>query len=385
MTEVKTETLTLEMIMPTLSLDAAEDPAVTSVVEKMDVQDAEAFRMQQFSPAEMEQINQFANQINLHDTNIVVTYGSGAQKRLSEFSEQTLAHVRNKDLDQIGPLLSQLMADLKQPQEPKKKGLAGLFSRGANKIEATRAYYGKVESSIDSITGSLEAHKANLLKDITILDKLYENNKVYFKELTMYIAAGKLALKKALEEELPALQAKAQQTGLAEDAQEARDFASLCDRFDKKLHDLDLTRTVCLQNAPQIRLIQNNAVVLSDKIQTTLVNTIPLWKNQLVITMGIAHSKSALEAQRMVTDATNDILRKNAELLHQGTVEIATENERGIVDIETLQHTNEELIATIDDLIQIQEDGRNKRIQAQAELANIENRLKQKMLEASRR
>lgn len=370
----------IELIMPTLELESIDDP----VVNELQVQDAESFRMQQFSDSEIDQINDFAEKIDLHDTNLIITYGAGAQKRLSDFSEETLKHVRNKDLDEVGPLLSKLMVDLKhEPEE--KKGIFGIFSKATNKLEETRAYYSKVEKSIDSIAESLGKHQDVLLKDITVLDKLYENNKTYFKELTMYIAAGKIALKKALEEELPQMKARATETGLAEDAQDARDFASMCERFEKKLHDLDLTRAVCLQNAPQIRLIQSNAVVLSDKIQTTLLNTIPLWKNQLVITMGMAHSQEAVQAQQMVTNTTNEILKKNAEMLHQGTVAIANENERGIVDIETLKHTNEELIATIDDLMKIQSEGRAKRQQAELELTNIENQLKQKMLEASNR
>ena len=370
----------IELIMPTLELESIDDP----VVNELQVQDAESFRMQQFSDSEIDQINDFAEKIDLHDTNLIITYGAGAQKRLSDFSEETLKHVRNKDLDEVGPLLSKLMVDLKhEPEE--KKGIFGIFSKATNKLEETRAYYTKVEKSIDSIAESLGKHQDVLLKDITVLDKLYENNKTYFKELTMYIAAGKIALKKALEEELPQMKARATETGLAEDAQDARDFASMCERFEKKLHDLDLTRAVCLQNAPQIRLIQSNAVVLSDKIQTTLLNTIPLWKNQLVITMGMAHSQEAVQAQQMVTNTTNEILKKNAEMLHQGTVAIANENERGIVDIETLKHTNEELISTIDDLMKIQSEGRAKRHQAELELTNIENQLKQKMLEASNR
>ena len=376
MTEVMTAEKNKDLIMPVLELESVDDP----VVNQLEVQDAEAFRMQQFSPEELNQINEFADKIDLHDSNLMVTYGAGAHKRLAEFSEETLKQVRNKDLDEIGTILSDLMADLKhEPEE--KKGIKALFSRGASKVESMKAYYGKVEKSIESVAESLEKHQQTLLKDVAIHDRLYENNKQYFKELTMYIAAGKVALDKAVNEELPAMKAKAEQTGLAEDAQEVRDFSNMCERFEKKLHDLDLTRAICLQNAPQIRLTQSNAIVLSDKIQTTLMNTIPMWKNQLVITMGIAPNKEAVRAQRMVTDTTNDILRKNAELLHQGTVEVATENERGIVDIETLQHTNKELMDTIDELMKIQEEGRAKRQQAELELVNIENKLKAKMLE----
>ena len=378
MSEVMLEEKNKDLIVPTLELNSIDDPVVNQLEEK----DAEEFRKQGFSSDEIKQINEFAEKINLHDSNLTVTYGAGTQKKMSDFSDETLKQVRNKDLDEVGELLSGLMADLKhQPEE--KKGIKGLFNKGANKLDSMRAYYGKVENSIDSVCESLEAHQQTLLKDIAINDKLYENNKLYFKELTMYIAAGKVALKKATDEELPNLKAKAEESGLAEDAQEVKDFSSMCARFEKKLHDLDLTRTICLQNAPQIRLTQSNAIVLSDKIQTTLLNTIPMWKNQLAITMSLAHNKEAVKAQRMVTDATNEILKKNAELLHQGTVEVATENERGIVDMETLQHTNDELIATIDDLIRIQEEGRAKRQQAEVELVKIENQLKEKMLQVN--
>jgi uncharacterized protein YaaN involved in tellurite resistance len=239
-----------------------------------------------------------------------------------------------------------------------------------------------VEANVDTIAKELEKHQETLLKDVAIQERLFENNKAYFKELTMYIAAGRIALDKAYKEELPALRAKAAETGLAEDAQAANDYASMCERFEKKLYDLELTRAICLQNAPQIRLVQTNAVVLSDKIHSTLVNTLPLWKNQMVISLGMAHSKEAIKTQQMVTEATNEILKKNAEMLHTSTVEIAEENERGIVDIETLQHTNEELIATLDDLIRIQDEGRQKRRDAELELTSIEQTLKERLTQA---
>lgn len=378
-TEVALEEKNVDVIAPMLELESINAP----VVQEMDKADEDAFRMEKFSPEEIKQINEFSDKINLRDSNVIVSYGIGAQKHLSEFSDETLRQVRNKDLGAIGEELSHLMADLKYPQEEKKGFLSGLFGKSANKAETLKAYYGKVETGIDSITESLEAHQQTLLKDIAIYDKLYENNKIYFKELTMYIAAGKLALEKARKEELPALKSKAEQSGLAEDAQDVKDYASMCDRFEKKIYDLNLTRTACLQNAPQIRLLQSNAVTLNDKIQTAIINTIPMWKNQLVISLGVAHGQEAVKAQQMVSDTTNEILKKNAEMLHQGTVDIATENERGIVDLETLQHTNEELIATIDDLMKIQEEGRAKRQQAEAELVKIENQLKEKMLQAS--
>ena len=386
MAEVEAKAMELEVpktdvndvITPVLSLESLEqiqDPAV----EKIDQKDAEEFRMKQFSEEEMKQINDFSEKIDLHDSNLIITYGAGAQKRLADFSETALEHVRNKDIDEIGETVSQLVADLKvDPTES--KGIKGLFNKGASQAEKIKAHYSKVETNVDTIARSLEKHQETLLKDVAVMERLFENNKAYFKELTMYIAAGRIALDKALNEELPALRAKAAETGLAEDAQAANDYASMCERFEKKLYDLELTRAICLQNAPQIRLVQTNAVVLSDKIHSTLVNTLPLWKNQMVISLGMAHSKEAIKTQQMVTEATNEILKKNAEMLHSSTVEIAEENERGIVDIETLQHTNEQLISALDEIKQIQEDGRVARAEAEKELARIEQELKDKML-----
>ena len=369
-----------DVITPVLSLETLEsidDPAVAAIEEK----DAEEFRLQQFSEEEMKQINDFSEKIDLHDSNLIITYGAGAQKRLADFSESALENVRAKDMDEIGDDLEQLVADLKvDPSEG--KGLKALFNKGANQAERIKAHYSKLETNVDEVARQLEKHQETLLKDIAVQERLFENNKAYFKELTMYIAAGRIALEKAYKEELPALKAKAAETGLTEDAQEASDFAAMCERFEKKLYDLELTRAICLQNAPQIRLVQTNAVVLSDKIHSTLVNTLPLWKNQMVIALGIAHSKEAIKAQQMVTNTTNSILKKNAEMLHQSTVDIAEENERGIVDIETLQHTNEELIATLDDLVKIQDEGREKRKNAEQELTNIENQLRTRLAEA---
>ena len=369
-----------DVITPVLSLETLEsidDPAVAAIEEK----DAEEFRLQQFSEDEMKQINDFSEKIDLHDSNLIITYGAGAQKRLADFSESALENVRAKDMDEIGDDLEKLVADLKvDPSEG--KGLKSLFNKGANQTERLKAHYSKLETNVDEVARQLEKHQETLLKDIAVQERLFENNKAYFKELTMYIAAGRIALEKAYKEELPALKAKAAETGLTEDAQEASDFAAMCERFEKKLYDLELTRAICLQNAPQIRLVQTNAVVLSDKIHSTLVNTLPLWKNQMVIALGIAHSKEAIKAQQMVTNTTNSILKKNAEMLHQSTVDIAEENERGVVDIETLQHTNEELIATLDDLVKIQDEGREKRKNAEQELTNIENQLRTRLAEA---
>ena len=370
----------MDVIAPVLSLESLEkieDPAKPEIQEK----EVEEFRMKSFTEEEMKQINDFSEKIDLHDSNVIITYGAGAQKRLSDFSEAALEQVRARDMDQIGETLTNLVADLKvDPTES--KGFLSFFKKGEKEAEKIKAHYSKVESNIEDITKVLEKHQETLLKDVAVQERLFENNKAYFKELTMYIAAGRIALDKAYNEELPALKAKAAESGLAEDAQEANDFAGLCERFEKKLYDLELTRAICLQNAPQIRLVQTNAVILSDKIQSTLVNTLPLWKNQMVIALGMAHSKEAIKAQQMVTNATNEILSENAEMLHQSTVEIATENERGVVDIETLKHTNEELIATLDDLIRIQDEGREKRRNAEIELTNIEQQLKERLTQA---
>ena len=370
----------MDVIAPVLSLESLEkieDPAKPEIEEK----EVEEFRLKSFTEEEMKQINDFSERIDLHDSNVIITYGAGAQKRLSDFSEAALEQVRARDMDQIGETLTNLVADLKvDPTES--KGFLSFFKKGEKEAEKIKAHYSKVESNIEDITKVLEKHQETLLKDVAVQERLFENNKAYFKELTMYIAAGRIALDKAYNEELPALKAKAAESGLAEDAQEANDFAGLCERFEKKLYDLELTRAICLQNAPQIRLVQTNAVILSDKIHSTLVNTLPLWKNQMVIALGMAHSKEAIKAQQMVTDATNEILSENAEMLHQSTVEIATENERGVVDIETLRHTNEELIATLDDLIRIQDEGREKRRNAEIELTNIEMQLKERLTQA---
>ncbi|MGI6767213.1 MAG: toxic anion resistance protein [Lentihominibacter sp.] len=376
--ETKVAEKNKEIIAPVLELEAIDTPALNALEKK----DVETFRIQQFNDEEMAQIQEFSEKIDLRDANLIITYGAGTQKRMAEFSDSALSQIRAKDLDEVGEMLSDLVADLKtEPGE--KKGLAALFSKAGNKLEKMKAHYSKVSSNVDAVAKRLEEHQVTLLKDVAVQDMLFDNNKAFFKELTMYIAAGKIALRKAVEEELPKLKAKAAETGLAEDAQEVKDFASMCERFEKKLHDLDLTRVICLQNAPQIRLVQNNAIILSDKIHSAIVNTLPLWKNQMIIALGMVHAEEAIKAQTMVTDTTNEILRKNAEMLHQTTVDIATENERGIVDLETLQHTNEELIATLDDILRIQAEGRAKRQAAEKEMINIENNLKQKLVEVT--
>lgn len=364
--------------VPVLTLDAADEAPLANLTQE----DADVFRNTGFSEDEIKQISEFSEKINLHDTETVLNYGVGAQKRLAEFSDAALEHVRTKDLDELGGVLAGLVTDLKyDPDE--EKGVFGIFKKGRHKADTVRAHYAKVESNLESVVKTLEGHQDTLTKDIAVLDQLYEKNRTYFRELSMYIAAGKLAHSKAVGEELPALQARAAQTGNPEDAQEANDFAALCERFEKKLYDIELSRSICLQNAPQIRLVQNNAVIMSDKINTAIVNTIPLWKNQMVISLGLAHSKEAIKAQTMVTDATNEMLKRNAELLHQTSVETAKANERGIVDMDTLQETNAKLITTLDEIAAIQEEGRTKRKKAEAELSRMEESLKKKLLEVS--
>lgn len=343
---------------------------------------ADMLQNQNFTEDEIAQINEVAGKINLHDTNTLITYGAAAQKRLANFSDAALNSVQTKDMNEIGNILGGLVADLKyNPQDT--KGFFGIFKKGKRKAEELKAHYAKVGTNVESVTKILENHQRILIKDVAMLDQLFEKNKVYFKEISMYIAAGKVALERATNEELPALNQKAQMSGLTEDIQVANDFASMCDRFDKKIHDLEITREICLQNAPQIRLVQGNDIVMSDKIHSTIVNAIPLWKNQMVLALGMVHSQEAIKAQRMVSDATNDMLRKNAEILHQTTTQTAIENERSVVDMETLKYTNEQLISTLDELVKIQADGRAKRKAAENELAKLENELKAKMIEVS--
>lgn len=331
---------------------------------------------------ERKMVADFADQIELGNSNLVLQYGAGAQKKMADFSETALGNVRTKDLGEIGDMLSGVVSELKSfDVEEEEKGFLGFFKRGSNKVTSIKAKYAKAETNVERICGVLEGHQMQLLKDVAMLDKMYEMNKVYFKEISMYILAGKKKLAQVRAEQLPALAAKAKQTGLPEDAQAANDLSSLCGRFDKKLHDLELTRMISIQMAPQIRLVQNSDTLMSEKIQSTLVNTIPLWKSQMVLALGVAHSQQAAQAQREVTDMTNELLRKNADTLKMATVETAKESERGIVDIETLKHTNESLIATLDEVFHIQQEGRQKRRDAELELGRIENELKQKLLE----
>lgn len=337
------------------------------------------------SEEEKKMVDQFVDKIDLNNSNSILQYGVGAQKKIADFSETALDNVRTKDLGEIGDILSNVVYELKNFEDvEEKKGILGLFKKGKNKISHMKIRYAKVEDNINKMCETLEKHQIQLLKDIAMLDKMYEINKVYFKELSMYILAGKKKLQKLENEELPKLQAKAKKSGLPQDAQEVNDFIALCNRFEKKIHDLELTKMISLQMAPQIRLIQNNDSLMSEKIQSTIVNTIPLWKSQIVLALGVAHSSNAAKVQREVTDMTNELLKRNAETLKISTIETAKESERGIVDIETLRYTNESLITTLDEILRIQEEGREKRRNAELELRNIEEQLKNKLLELRR-
>ncbi len=334
------------------------------------------------SDAELKMVDDFATQIDLSNTAIVLQYGASAQKKIADFSENALDGVRTKDLGEISGLITDLVSDLKGfDVTEEQKGLFGFLKKGSNSMTKIKAKYDTVEKNVDKVTDVLEGHRQTLTKDIVMLDNMYESNLTYYKELTMYIIAGKKKLAQERETTLKDLEAKAKESGLAEDAQAANDFAAQCDRFEKKLYDLELTRTISMQMAPQIRMIQNNDSLMVEKIQSTIVNTIPLWKNQMVLALGMHHSQEAMKAQSEVNDLTNELLRKNADALRTGSTEIAKESERSIIDIETIQHTNEQLIATLDDVLQIQEEGRQKRREAESELYRIEEELKAKLLE----
>ncbi len=334
---------------------------------------------------EQAQVKEFAKQIDISNSNAILNYGAGTQKKLSDFSEKALESVRTKDMGEVGDMITKLIGELKDfDVEENEKGLFAFFKKSSNRMTELKAQYAKVETNVNVIITELEKHQVTLLKDVDMLDKMYDANLAYFKELTMYIAAGKQKLNEVREGELKELQAKADATGLAEDAQKAKDLAGLCDRFEKKLYDLQLTRTIALQSGPQIRMVQNSDTLMAEKIQSTIVNTIPLWKNQMVIAIGVEHAGQAAKAQREVSDMTNELLKKNADALKVATIASAQESERGVVDIETLKHTNEQLISTMDEVLRIQTEGKEKRRAAEAELANIENELKTKMMEASR-
>jgi len=337
------------------------------------------------SDEERAQAESFAEKIDLKDSQAVLSYGAATQQKMATFSEKTLQDVRTKDMGEVGDMVTNLINQLKNfDVDEKEKGLKALFKKSANKLETLKSKYSKVETNVETISKELEKHQITLMKDIDMLDKMYDLNLTYFKELTMYIIAGKKKLEEARNVELVALQKRAEETGLAEDAQKAKDFAAMCDRFEKKIYDLELTRTISLQTAPQIRMVQSSDTMMAEKIQSTLVNTIPLWKSQMVIAIGVEHSNQAARAQREVSDMTNELLKKNADKLKSATIESAKESERGIVDIETLKHTNETLISTLDEVLTIQTEGKAKRVEAEKELAEIEHQLKTKILEVAK-
>ena len=373
-------------VTPTLTLEPLENDTEVALQPATSAQpEAPVFDESSLSEQERKIVNDFAEKIELSNSNVILQYGSGAQKKIADFSENTLNNVRTKDLGEVGDMLSNVVTELKSfDVDEEEKGFFGFFKRTSNKLTAMKAKYDKAEANIDKIAGALENHQVQLLKDVAMLDKMYELNKVYFKELSMYILAGKKKLAEVEATELPALAEKAKQTNLPEDAQAANDLASLCSRFEKKLHDLELTRMISIQMAPQIRLVQSNDTLMSEKIQSTLVNTIPLWKSQMLLALGITHSQQAAQAQHEVTDMTNELLRKNAATLKMATVETAKESERGIVDIETLRNTNENLISTLDEVLRIQQEGRQMRKEAEQELSKIEGELKQKLLDIRR-
>ena len=373
--------------IPTLTLEptaeaVAEAAAPAEEEAKKDIP-IERPELEKLSPAEQAAVKAFAEKIDVLNTEQVMNDGSNAQKNISEFSEAALNSVRTKDLGEVGGMLGDLVVELQglnfDPEE--KKGFLGLFKKATQNIASLKAQYDKAEVNVDKIVESLEKHEVVLMKDISMMDKMYERNLEYMKELTMYIIAGKLKIEQLRNEELPKYQQKAQESGLPEDAQAANDFANMIGRFEKKIHDLELTRTISIQMSPQIRMIQNNDSLMAEKIRSSIVNTIPLWKSQMVLALSLYHSDQAMKAQREVTDVTNQLLTKNAQALHQGSVAIAKETERGIVDIETLKKTNQELISTLDEVRQIQDDGRAKRMQAEEELGRIEGELKQKLLD----
>ena len=332
------------------------------------------------SDAEKKQVEDFAKQINIKDSNVVLQYGSGAQKKMADFSEKAIGNVKTKDMGEVGKLLSDVVIELKNFNEDDEKGIFGFFKKQTNKLQVLKTKYDKAEVNIGKITDALESHQVTIMKDTAMLDQMYELNLTHFKELTMYIIAGKKRLYEVRNTELKELQEKAAASGKPEDAQAVRDLDAQCTRFEKKLYDLELTRTVAMQTAPQIRLVQENDIVMSEKIQSTLVNTIPLWKTQMALALGIEHAGQAAKAEREVNDMTNQLLTKNAEMLHQASVDVAKESERGIVDIETLTKTNETLINTFDEVMQIQKEGREKRAAAEVEMARIEAELKNKVL-----
>ena len=368
---------------PSLTFDLDEKAPETVVVETAKPENAPQIKL---SPEEERLVEEFSSKIDISNSQAVLTYGVGSQKKIAEFSENALERVKTKDLGEIGDMLAGVVGEIRSLEiDEEDKGFFGFFKKSGNKLANMKAKYDKVEVNVNNISKALEDHQVTLMKDVLMLDKMYELNMNYYKELSMYIMAGKKRLERANNIELPELIKKADESGLPEDTQKAKDFSQMINRFEKKIHDLELTKTVSLQMAPQIRLIQNNDSMMSDKIQSTIVNTIPLWKNQMVIAIGLKHSTDAAKAQRAVSDMTNELLKKNAETLKAATIETAKESERGIIDIETLKSTNKTLISTFDEVIKIQDEGRKKRKEAEAELRNIENEMRTKLLEISNR
>ena len=371
-----------DMTVPTLTF-GAETKEMPAVVEETAVAEAQepAWDDSLLSDEERQMVDNFVGQIDLDNSNAILQYGVGTQKKMADFSETALKNVRTKDLGEVGDLLSGVVTELKSFDAEEEKGFLGFFKKQSNKITAMKAKYDKTEVNVNKICDVLEGHQVQLMKDVAMLDKMYDQNLAYFKELSMYILAGKKKLAQVREQELPQLREQAQRSGQPEDAQAAKDLENKCERFEKKLHDLELTRMISIQTAPQIRLVQNNDTLMVEKIQSTVVNTIPLWKSQMVLALGVAHSNQAAEAQREVTDMTNELLKKNAEKLKMATIETAKESERGIVDMETLKATNESLISTLDEVMKIQQEGHQKRQEAEAEINRLENELKGKLLE----
>ena len=363
---------------PVLTLD----PFGETKEEVVEVKEEQVEELDVLTPEEKKMVADFAAKIDLRSSNAILQYGAGAQKKIADFSESALENVKTKDLGEVGDMLAGVVTELKSfDEEEEEKGIFGFFKKGGNKLANMKAKYDKAEVNVNRICDALEGHQIQLMKDAAIMDKMYALNLNYFKELSMYILAGKKKLEEIRSTELPQLMAKAQASGLPEDAQAAKDLDSLCERFEKKIHDLELTRMIAVQTAPQIRLVQGNDTLMAEKIQSTIVNTIPLWKSQMVIALGVAHSTEAAKAQREVTDMTNALLQKNAQTLKMATIEAAKESERGIVDIETLQKTNESLISTFDEVMNIQREGREKRRAAEAEMYRLEGELKQKLLQ----
>ena len=369
--------------VPTLTLEPfAEENQIVADTKKELVKETEPKLDDSIlSEEEKKAVAAFAEQIDLSNSSMILQYGAGTQKKMADFSENALENVKTKDLGEVGDLLSGVVKELKSFDEEEEKGFLGIFKKTSNKLQNMKAKYAKAETNVNQICKVLESHQVQLMKDIAILDKMYELNLTYFKELSMYILAGKKKLQEVREGKLQEMIRKAQASGLPEDAQAARDLESMCNRFEKKIHDLELTRTISIQTAPQIRLVQSNDTLMVEKIQSTVVNTIPLWKSQMVLALGVEHSTQAAEAQRKVTDMTNELLKKNAEKLQMATVETAKESERGIVDIETLKETNESLIQTLDEVMRIQTEGRQKRKEAEAEMVRLEGELKGKLLQ----